>query len=222
MVKNAITIAILTHNRSEMVARAVRSALQQVTDDFNIQVVVVDDCSDDDTPSSLKKFGSKIDYIRNSKNVGVGSSSNIALKVATSEYFVRLDSDDYLSTFFSLIAINVLRANEQLSIFTCDYLQVDSDENHKKIISLQNTEIMRQFGAGMVFRTQRLKDIGGYAEGLRYGEDLDLHIRLGYETSDRFHFPSPLYRRNIHGSNLSNDSADQIVREEILRNVKKV
>lgn len=222
MIQNLITIAILTHNRSEMVARAVRSALQQVTDNFEIRVLVVDDCSDDDTPTSLKKFSSNIDYIRNSSNIGVGSSSNVALNATNSEYFVRLDSDDYLSAFFCLTSLSFMRANPRVSIFTCDYLQVDSDENPKGIISLQDWQVMRQFGAGMVFRTQSLKDTGGYTDGLRYGEDLDLHIRLDYEPSMRFHFPVPLYRRTVHDSNLSSEVLDQYTREEIIRNVKKI
>jgi len=218
----SITIAILTHNRSYMVSRAIRSALQQINDDFEMQVVVVDDCSEDETAKVLKKFGSKIEYIRNDTNLGVGSSSNIALRTAKSDYFVRLDSDDYFGSLFCATALNLLTSNPNISLFTCNYLEVDEDEIPQRVVSLQNWNEMCNFGAGMVFRTQKLLEMGGYKEGLRYGEDLDLHLRLGNNPGTRYHFPVPLYRRKIHSANLSSEPSDKSTREEIMRHVKTI
>jgi glycosyltransferase involved in cell wall biosynthesis len=91
-----ISIYIPTYNRAELVERAINSVLNQTI--TNIEIIVVDDQSTDDTIDVLTRL-SKIDhrlqiYI-NPVNSGACYSRNFAIKIAKGRYITGLDDDDY-------------------------------------------------------------------------------------------------------------------------------
>lgn len=88
-----ISIIIPTYNREKLVVRSVESVLGQTLK--NIEVIVVDDCSDDNTESVLKKIKDKrLKYIKLSKNSGTCYARNQGIKNATGKYIAFQDSDD--------------------------------------------------------------------------------------------------------------------------------
>lgn len=99
-----ISIIIPTYNRSDFLCRCVDSVLMQNYD--NIEVIIIDDCSTDNTTEVVsEKYGSnkKVIYIKNEKNLGPGGNRQKAYLVSTGEYVVFADDDDYYfdSEFFS-------------------------------------------------------------------------------------------------------------------------
>jgi glycosyltransferase involved in cell wall biosynthesis len=87
----SVSVVIPTHNRAELVLRAVRSVLAQTRPAE--QVIVVDDGSTDDTgPLVRTQFGS-VDYLAQ-ENRGVSAARNRGIEVATGEWIALLDSDD--------------------------------------------------------------------------------------------------------------------------------
>jgi GT2 family glycosyltransferase len=199
-----------------MVERAIRSALSCEAEGIISEVLVVDDCSSDDTQEKLKHFGDRIKYLKTPKNLGAGGASDFALGEISSQYYARLDSDDFVSRHFVSSLIMVLEQNPSIAIASCDYLLVDSYENPISVSDLSDFNELQNFGAGMVFRTDLVKSAGGYNPELRYGEDLDLHLRLATLGAQRFHYPVALYRRKIHDGNLSSDPEDQLTRKGII------
>lgn len=92
-----ISVIILTYNRASMVCDCVASVLAQKG--VTIEVIVVDDCSPDDTGVKIKeRFGndSRVCYIRNEKNSFQAVSRNNGAKKAQGEYFFFLDDDNVL------------------------------------------------------------------------------------------------------------------------------
>ena len=88
-----ISIIIPTYNREKLVVRSVESVLGQTLK--NIEVIVVDDCSDDNTENVLKKIKDKrLKYIKLSKNSGACYARNQGIKNATGKYIAFQDSDD--------------------------------------------------------------------------------------------------------------------------------
>jgi GT2 family glycosyltransferase len=89
----SISVIIPTYNRSEMVCRCVQSVLD--TEWPSLEVIVVDDCSPDDTEAKLKeRFGATVKYIRNPKNSFQAVSRNNGARVASGEYLFFLDDDN--------------------------------------------------------------------------------------------------------------------------------
>ena len=88
-----VSVIIPTYNRAHLVGRAIRSVLAQTFQD--LEVIVVDDCSTDDTAAVVADFDDpSILYLRHEVNRGVSSARNTGIRDAEGEYIAFLDSDD--------------------------------------------------------------------------------------------------------------------------------
>jgi glycosyltransferase involved in cell wall biosynthesis len=87
-------IAIPTFNRSALIGRAARAALEQSYE--NTDVLVVDDGSHDDTHQVLKPFmdNPRFCYMRLGKNVGTARAKNVAIAYGVCDAITFHDSDD--------------------------------------------------------------------------------------------------------------------------------
>ncbi len=98
-----ITFCITTYNRVEKLSTCINSVLEQDMDPFEYELIVVDDCSTDNTSKYLDDVISanpnhNIRYIRLEKNSGNASTPrNVAINNAHGEYIIFIDSDDYIS-----------------------------------------------------------------------------------------------------------------------------
>jgi GT2 family glycosyltransferase len=110
----------------------------------------------------------------------------------------------------------------RLDIISCNYVQIDEAESRHEVLSLEDSTDLFEFGAGMLFRTEAVKDAGGYNSKLRTREDLDLHLRLERLGATRFHVPIPLYRRYIGSDNLSSTLEHRETRLRMIRDAKKL
>ena len=85
------------YNVGKTLERAFESILmQQIT--FKYEVLVIDDCSDDDTPAIIQKYHSRFENfrcIRNDRNKGNAYSFYVALENTKSPFFTVLDGDDF-------------------------------------------------------------------------------------------------------------------------------
>lgn len=93
--KDLVSIIIPVYNGEETIERAVRSVAVQTYN--NLQILIVDDCSTDNTSNIIKRMAeedSRIHYHINSKNLGVSATRNLACNLAQGDYIAFLDSDD--------------------------------------------------------------------------------------------------------------------------------
>ena len=90
---NKITIGVTAYKDSDYLEMAINSVLNQTY--MNYEILVVDDCSTDDTADIIKKlFLNKIKFIQHEKNKGEADSRNTLIKNAKGEFFAWLDPDD--------------------------------------------------------------------------------------------------------------------------------
>ena len=90
-----ITIGIATYNASRSIERVIKSALSQSWEP--LEIIIVDDCSEDNTYKKLKKISSKHKEIRvykNTKNYGVAYVRNVIIKKTRGEFLAFFDDDD--------------------------------------------------------------------------------------------------------------------------------
>ena len=88
-----VSVIIPTDNRAKFIGEAVASALGQ--DYQDIEVIVVDDGSTDETKDVLATFRDQRLVIAHQDNAGPSRARNRALAMARGEYITFLDSDDY-------------------------------------------------------------------------------------------------------------------------------
>lgn|SRR3990167_988594 len=88
-----VTVIIPTHNRAQLLEKAIQSVLNQTYTDF--EVLVCDDASTDNTWQIVESFSDKrIRFVRYQKNIGVISVRNIAIVDSRGDYIALLDDDD--------------------------------------------------------------------------------------------------------------------------------
>ena len=85
------SVIIPTYNRGKYICQAIESVFQQTTKD--IEVIVVDDGSTDNTKEVIRPYLKNIKYI-SAENGGAAHARNIGMEAATGEYIAFLDSDD--------------------------------------------------------------------------------------------------------------------------------
>jgi len=86
----SVSVVITTYNRAELLPRAIESAQNAGSD---LEVIVVDDCSTDETPAVCAKLSS-IRYVRLSSNQGLAHARNVGIAESAAEFVSFLDDDD--------------------------------------------------------------------------------------------------------------------------------
>ena len=87
-----VSVIIPTYNRLPMLKEAVDSVLAQDFEDM--ELIVVDDGSTDETAEEMKRYGGRVKLIQNSENKGVSAARNKGILHARGKYIAFLDSDD--------------------------------------------------------------------------------------------------------------------------------
>ena len=189
-----VSIIITNYNYGKYVSRAIRSCLSQKHCD--VEVVVVDDASTDESSKSLATFKDDINLIINEKNVGVAESSNIGIRAAKGQFVMRVDADDFINSDTCYIMRRYLVDNHDAFCVSCDYVLVDDHEN---IIERKYAE-EENISCGIMYRRDLLLELGGYNPNMRHREEEELRKRL-----DNFykidHLRIPFYRYRMHNHN---------------------
>ena len=198
-----ISVIIPVFNQQRYIERCLRSILSQTFDSDAYEVIVIDDCSKDNTLKNLEKYKDNIIILKNEKNYGLPYSLNKAIRASRAQYIVRLDSDDYVNDKFLEILHLFISTNKSTDAFACDYYLVDEDEN---IIKQKNC-IDDPIGCGIIFNTKDLFDIGLYDIDFLLNEEKDLRIRFEkkYKIS---RIALPLYRYRKHQTNITNNKLE--------------
>ena len=88
-----VSIIMPAYNSGRFIEQSIRSVLSQTYTDW--ELLIVDDCSTDDTTSIVASFKDKrIHYQRNEHNMGAALSRNKAIQAAKGKYIAFLDADD--------------------------------------------------------------------------------------------------------------------------------
>ncbi len=87
-----ISVIIPTFNRAPVLERAIQSVLKQEYRHF--ELIVVDDCSQDNTGCILKEYQNSLQAVRHPFHCGVSAARNTGILRAKGSYIAFLDSDD--------------------------------------------------------------------------------------------------------------------------------
>lgn len=101
-----VSVIVPTYNRAALLSAAVNSVLQQTYQ--NIEIIVIDDGSTDDTTEVMAQYGERVRYTRR-PNAGVNAARNLGLKQARGEFVALLDSDDLWAPYKLELQVRLLR-----------------------------------------------------------------------------------------------------------------
>jgi len=112
-----VTVGIPTYNRAVMLRRSIESALGQ--DYVNIEVIVSDNASTDNTQIICQEFSEKYEcfkYIRQPLNVGANANFADVLKRASGEYFMWLGDDDWIDIAYVKNCVSIMRDRPDVAL----------------------------------------------------------------------------------------------------------
>lgn len=181
-----VSVVIPTRNRCARLVRAIESVTSQTW--RNIEIIVVDDASTDDTPAYLARLAAsdgRVKAIRNEQALGGGGARNRGVEVASGAYIAFLDDDDIWLPEKLEIQLSLLRENDRASAASCGFV-AEFPIFGKRTVYVQPPSDIQQLlrsnhlgGASMCLTTKAvLEAIGGFDPALRSGQDWDLWIKL--------------------------------------------
>lgn len=208
-----VSIIITAYNYDRYIERAIRSCLDQSLSKSHYEVIVVNDCSTDNTVQILKNYEDQVRVLNLKKNVGLSAARNFGIKKALGQFIVFLDADDYIQRDLLLMQRTFLAENNSLDAVSTDYFLVDERGNHLEHVNAEE----RSIACGIMFRKDLLFDIGLYDESFHAREEEDLRIRF-LKKHSIYNIILPLYRYRMHDNNLTKDSTKMNAFKEKLKN----
>jgi glycosyltransferase involved in cell wall biosynthesis len=198
-----VTVIITAHNYARYVERAIRSVLTQSMNRSSYEVIVIDDESTDETPKILENYKDDVRVFRMEKNVGLSQARNFGIQKAKGQFVVFLDADDYFQSDILKIQSVFLTENNRLDAVAVDYYLVNDFGDHIEWVSAQEKPI----ACGIMFRKDKLYDVGLYDTTFRAREDEDMRIRF-LKQFNIYNIILPLYRYRRHENNLTNNTEE--------------
>ncbi|SFN30371.1 Glycosyl transferase family 2 [Formivibrio citricus] len=200
-----VSVVIPTRNRCERLSQAIASAKAQTWP--NIEIIVIDEASDDATPAYLASLAAedpRVHLIRNDHPRGGGGARNQGIDAASGVYIAFLDDDDIWLPEKLAAQMTLLQAQPGASAVSCGFV-VEYPFSILRGVRVVPPSDAQQLlranhlgGASMCLATKSaLAAIHGFDPSLRSGQDWDLWLKL-YDQGPILVCDQPLVRYVPH------------------------
>ena len=209
-----ISIIIPNYNGAKFLREAIDSALDQ--QGVELEVIVVDDGSTDDSRAILESYGGRIrPYFQ--KNKGASTARNVGLKMAEGDYVKFLDADDWLipdALSIEFQAAESYQDSERPIIVFGDALECREGQQSPwqghRVVAGEALSLIDLVDATMLTTlplhlTKALRAVDGFDTKIPSGEDFDLSFRLHLSGARFVYQPGPsfVYRQHAEGERVS-------------------
>lgn len=178
-----VSIVTPTYNQAQFLSATLDSMLAQ--DYPNIEYIVLDDGSTDDTLDVLSCYAGRVQWERQT-NMGQSRTLNKGWARARGEYLGYLSSDDLLLPHAISTLVDALQAHPEALVSYCDFQLIDGggrctgavqspDYDYRCMVE----ELICPPGPGALFRRSLFEQIGGWNEHLRKIPDFEFWLRAG-------------------------------------------
>jgi glycosyltransferase involved in cell wall biosynthesis len=217
-----VSVICLCYNHERFVEDAVLSVLNQ--DYQNIELIIADDCSSDNSVSVIKKLlaqNPEIKFIPNEENIGNCRTFNNAFKISSGEFIIDLAADDVLEP--TRVNVGVEKLKSMGSDFGIHYsdawiTDVHLEKLYKHSASSKSIQRIKIMPEGLIFkeilsqfficpptlmaRREVFETLNGYDESLSY-EDFDFLVRSSRIFKFCYSNDPLVLRRIVDGSKSS-------------------
>ena len=206
-----VSVIVPAYNASNTINKCIDSLLNQTLKD--LEIIVINDCSKDDTLKKLKEYGKKIILIDNKKNLGPSGSRNKGLKEAKGKYIGFVDADDYAEpNMYESLSKEMTDTID----LVCGCRYEFSKDNKKAIINQNETTNPRDFSKTSNYVTDKLykKEIIDkynieFPHKYSYGEDFEFLFKYKFYAKEMKIIKEPLYNYNATSEGSITNSYDE-------------
>lgn len=186
-----VSAIITTHNRAELLTRAIESVLGQTYPEM--EVIVVDDASTDNTSDVCAKYPIQYIYIPEVESRGGNYARNLGIRAANGEYCAFLDDDDYwLPTKIEKQMALALDKDSACVFCLRKYEYYENgviarfrEEPRRKPSGDLSQLIFKRYVTNtscILAKTSLIREVGCFDENFRKWQEYDLMIRLAEKT----------------------------------------
>lgn len=209
-----ISVVMPTYNRANYICESIDSILRQTFTEW--ELIIVDDCSTDDTLSIARHYeeiDNRIRVIHNETNKQLPESLNIGFRHARGKYLTWTSDDNWFLSRALEVMNEYLDRNDHYSMVCTGFLFVDD----KKKFLYEALPYIEQdmytgdvVGACFMYRREVLDQIGEYDTTLFCAEDYEYWLRMLYYGKKIGYIPGVFYLYRLHDASLAVGKADQV------------
>lgn len=222
-----ISVLMPTYNVEKYIEKAVRSIIEQNYSNF--ELIIVDDCSTDETYNILKKLAiedNRIKLYRNEKKLKICKTLNKAFFYSSGKYILRMDGDDISEPNRITVLKDYLDNNNKIMIVGSQLISIDNTDKEigRKRYPLMSKTIRKcnKFISSVphfwMARRSVYEELKGYRD-IPYAEDYDFLLRGELHDFNYANVPEYLYRCRIRIGNTS--SANGLIQRKTSDFVRK-
>jgi glycosyltransferase involved in cell wall biosynthesis len=204
-----VTVIIPTHNRPAQLCEAVDSVIAQQGRGtlFELEIIVVDDASSDETASAVASY--PVTYLRHSQNRGLAAARNTGIQAGRGQYVAFLDDDDLWLPTRLQTQVPILESDPSIALVYSSCITIVDDRQTRSVDNVGPSGLV--FGAllegnfvgylTVLVRRAALDQVGGsFRSDVPGLEDYDLWLRLAQRFPFRFVAgPVAVYRLSSRG-----------------------
>ena len=224
-----ISIIVPVYNVEKHISECIESLLNQTYQ--NLEIVLVDDGSTDESGKICDKFAQKDNRIKvyHKPNGGVSSARNYGLEKATGKYISFCDSDDQMTSQMIEKLFNALQEHN-VKMAMCGYKQINDngEKDHKKesrlyCIDAENDlfeiisspELNLSAVWNKMFEASEIKKLK-FDHSISWGEDQIFVFDFLKNNKEFFYVGEMLYVYNYKNSNLSKSLLKNYIEKNII------
>lgn len=183
-----VAVIIPTHNRSDLLAITLHNVRHQTHSELD--VIVVDDASTDDTPdviAGVARHDSRFRTRRFDTSRGACAARNAGLSMTDADYVCLLDADDLLHPDKLALQVAELDVDDTLDATVCQMAHFEHDPNEGEMLwnTFAGEPPRRRFMGhdpvwgihAPLWRREILLGLGGLDESIPVAQDYELHLR---------------------------------------------
>ena len=159
-----ITVVIVNYKVKEYIANLLNS-IYKAKGALSVQIIVVDNNSNDESVEFLKKRYPKVTYIENKENLGFGVANNQAINIADGEFTLIINPDTLVSEDTLEVMLSHMRKHPKCGASGCKILNPDGTfaPESKRSVPTLGTAISKVLGLNSIF--PKSKVFGSYYLG---------------------------------------------------------
>jgi spore coat polysaccharide biosynthesis protein SpsF (cytidylyltransferase family) len=188
----------------------------------SVEYIIIDDASSDDSLSrAISQLGlwgfTNTKILVNEHNLGLASSSNIALSMAKGKYIMRVDGDDMISNGAIREMVKKIKEDDAVIVYP-DYEEMNGNIGEYIIKTYQRVKGCKYHHAGCALMNKRVINELKFKEGLRHWDSIELYKRIKSHSELKISYLDEiLFTYRKHDNNLSKSEPEK--RKKIIKEI---
>lgn len=223
MEEKKVSIILPVYNGADHIEESINSVLAQTYQ--NWELIIVNDCSTDDTLQICKNISQKdtrIIIISNNINLKLPKSLNVGFENASGDYYTWTSDDNLYKKNALEVMVDFLNSHKDVAMVYADYTNIDSVGNNISDVKLpesKNIVIGNVCGACFLYTSDVAKKVGDYDINLFLAEDYDYWIRIS-RNGKIIHLDKNLYYYRRHALSLT-ETKKSLIKEQTYKALEK-